>query len=74
MPEHKPRLDNGINPRMLYDESEVADLLCVTIRTVANYRLTGRLLATQVNRRKYLYSGEAIRRLLTPIEAHHYDA
>ncbi|EMO80260.1 hypothetical protein LEP1GSC126_3379 [Leptospira kirschneri str. 200801774] len=59
---------------MLYDESEVAALLRVTIRTVANYRLAGKLLAKQVNCRKYLYLGEAVLKLLEPIEEYHYDA
>ncbi len=74
MTKHKPRLNNGINPKMLYDESEVAALLRVTIRTIANYRLTGKLPAKQVNCRKYLYLGENIQKLLIPIEEYHYDA
>ncbi|EMY05386.1 hypothetical protein LEP1GSC029_3394 [Leptospira interrogans str. 2002000626] len=59
---------------MLYEPEEVAELLQVEPRTVANYRLEGRLLAKQVNKRKFMYEGSAILNLMTSIEEHHYDA
>ncbi|EMF82168.1 DNA-binding helix-turn-helix protein [Leptospira weilii serovar Topaz str. LT2116] len=59
---------------MLYEPEEVAILLGVEPRTVANYRLEGRLHAKGVNKRKLLYEGADVLKLLTPIKEHHYDA
>ncbi|WP_346422671.1 MULTISPECIES: helix-turn-helix domain-containing protein [Leptospira] len=59
---------------MLYEPKEVAMLLGVRPRTVANYRLEGRLCAQGINKRKLLYKGSAILALLTSIEEHHYNA
>lgn len=62
------------NPRKLYDIWNAAAFFQVDIRTVANYRLTGRLKAEKVNEKKYLFRGEDLLNTLERVDDHYYDA
>ena len=48
----------------LFTTKEVAEMLCVTPRTIYNYRSDTRLEGYKISKKKILYKGSAIRKLL----------